>query len=98
MINKDALIKVRFLTPQEGGRNHDIVGEKYGCPLMINDEGFDCRFVLDTEKHFILGETYNINIKFLNPYHAGKVLKEGQKITLWEGKTIATGKIVTLDL
>ena len=98
MINSDALIKVRFLTPQEGGRNNDIVGNKYGCPLMINNnEGFDCRFVLNHEEKFILGKTYNIYIRFLNSHHATELLREGMDIFLWEGKIIAVGTIIKLN-
>ena len=64
---------------------------------MINsNEGFDCRFVLNREERFVLGKTYNIDIKFLNSRHATELLREGMDIFLWEGKIIAIGTIIKL--
>lgn len=42
----------------------------------------------------MLGETYQIPIKFLNPEAALLHLKQGSEIELWEGKTIAKGEII----
>lgn len=90
----DAIIRVRFLTPAEGGRANPIQGDRYGCPVMIESEGFDCRFVLDGPIHFDLGRTYDVAVKFLNPRLALKRLIEGKSVTLWEGKTIGEGRVL----
>ena len=92
----DAVIKVRFLTTEEGGRESAIEGERYGCPIMVDGHGFDCRFVLTGATRFDLGETYKIEVKFLNSESAMNELEIGTMISLWEGKTIAEGKILTL--
>ncbi|WP_125932008.1 hypothetical protein [Thiosocius teredinicola] len=94
MMKADVVITVRFLTQEEGGRNTPIVSDSYGCPLMLGDEGFDCRFVLDGKTCFELGKEYAIPIKFLNRDKAFESLKANSEISLWEGKTIATGRIV----
>ncbi|WP_303907142.1 hypothetical protein [Thiohalomonas denitrificans] len=90
----EAVIRVRFLTPEEGGRKTPIEGERYGCPLMLNGQGFDCRFVLDGYACFELGKSYEIPVKFLNPVLALKELREGTEISLWEGKIIARGVVI----
>lgn len=92
----DAVIEVRFLTYNEGGRLMPINSESYGCPLIVGKLGFDCRFILDQKICFTLGETYQISVKFLDYEDAVKHLKEGSSISLWEGKTIAIGEVVNL--
>ena len=89
----DAIISVRFLLENEGGRQSAITGHTYGCPLMIDDHGFDCRFVLDGSTTFELGKEYEIGIKFLCVDLALNELEEGSNVTLWEGRTIAKGVV-----
>lgn len=96
MMKPEAIIRVRFLTPEEGGRMSSIQGDQYACPVMVNKKGFDCRFVLDDRVCFDLGETYEIPVKFLSPDHAFKCIREGVEISLWEGKTIAKGIVLKI--
>lgn len=93
MIKGEATICVRFLTAEEGGRSGPIKSNVYGCPIMIDGEGVDCRFVLDGVRVFELGKEYEIAVKFLNPENASKKLKSGDEIYLWEGKKIAEGNV-----
>jgi hypothetical protein len=98
-IEPDALIRVRFLTSAQGGRNFDLVASNYGCPLFVDgleDRGFDCRFVLSQAACIELGNEYEIEIKFLEPDKALAALEKGSRITLWEGRTIATGNVVEI--
>jgi len=91
----DAVIQIRFKTTAEGGRRSDVASNVYGCPLFVDGEGFDCRLLLrDQTLH--LGETYEVPIKFMNPDLILPKLVPGKSITLWEGKEIATGKVVRL--
>jgi hypothetical protein len=95
-MSPEALIRVYFLTPEEGGRKSHIEGNKYGCPIMYREHGYDCRFVLDDRARFELGKTYDIPVKFLNPKLALRDLSVGIEISLWEGKTIARGRIIEI--
>lgn len=90
----DAIIRVRFLTTLEGGRENSVVAKGYGCPVLIDDHGFDCRFCVDEFTVFALGETYEIPVKFLNPQSALCDSNLEREISLWEGKIIAKGSIV----
>ena len=99
-MNPDAFITVRFKTTAEGGRQGAIVIPErpeyhYGCPLFVDGEAFDCRLLI-TGQTLQLGETYELPIKFLNPDLAVSKLSPGKLVTLWEGKDIATGKVVRL--
>ncbi|NJM37555.1 MAG: hypothetical protein HC845_06650 [Akkermansiaceae bacterium] len=96
----DALIRVRFLTSAEGGRKSDLFFSRYGCPMFIDgydENGFDCRFILETDTHLEPGISHEIKIKFLNPDLALARLHEGASISLWEGRTIATGQVVAIS-
>jgi hypothetical protein len=92
----DAILHVRFLTTAENGRDKPIVSDKYGCPVMIDERGYDCRFVLSEIKRFELGNSYDIAVKFMCPDIAKADLYEGADISLWEGKTIAKGKVIKI--
>ena len=92
-LQPDIEVRVRLLTPEEGGRRTPIVGASYGCPLFFDGSGFDCRIVNDHQLNLTLGETHYLALQFLNPDLVLPRLNEGAKITLWEGKTIAEGEV-----
>lgn len=91
----DVIIEVRFKTTAEGGRQGAIaIGEThYGCPLVVEGEGFDCRLLV-SGRTLQLGKTYELPVKFLNPDFVLPKLSPGKVVTLWEGKEIASGKVV----
>lgn len=91
----DAIISVRFLTAAEGGRGTAVQGKFYGCPLFTENEGFDCRLLLNGIR-LELGDTYEVPIKFLFPELALPMMYEGMHVTLWEGKTVATAKLMKI--
>lgn len=91
----DAIIEVRFKKTAEGGRKGAVVGNIYGCPLFVDGEGFECRLLLGGQT-LQLGETYEVPVKFMNPEIVLSKLAIGKSITLWEGKDVATGKVVRL--
>lgn len=92
----DVIIQVKFLTTDEGGRETAIRSRNYGCPVIFDDQGFDCRFAMNKEEVYKLGCSYEIPIRFLNYNAVQPHLELGKKITLWEGKTIATGTITQI--
>ena len=92
----DATIRIRLLTTEQGGRRGAIQGPRYGCPLMVNEKGFDCRLMLQESELLELGETYEVGVKFLNRELAIRELEAGKSVSLWEGKTIAIGQVVAI--
>lgn len=92
-IKPQAVIRVQFLPPSAGGRELPLVAKNYGCPVLVEGKGFDCRFVLSEEMKFEFGQTYSIGVRFLSPKKALEALCVGQEIELWEGKVIAKGSV-----
>lgn len=93
-MNRDAnaTIEVRFKTPEESGRRSNINGDMYACPMLIDNEYFDCRISL-CGRQIELGCTYDLEVRFLSADLAGTHLVPGRAISLWEGKEIAVGTI-----
>ena len=91
----DAIIEIRFKKTVEGGRQNAIVGNVYGCPMFVDGVGFDCRLLLGGQT-IQLGETYKVPVKFMNFEMVLPKLTVGKSIVLWEGKEVATGKVVRL--
>lgn len=94
-MNFDATIRVRFLTTTEGGRQTDVAGDVYGCPMVIDGEAFDCRLYLGG-KTLILGETYDIPVNFLNRELILPRLAPSKHVRLWEGKYVADAEVVRI--
>mgnify|MGYP006890189297 CR=1 FL=1 len=91
----DAIIKVRFLTTVEGGRNTAIEGQFYACPLFIDNKGFDCRLMLEGQR-FELGVDYEVPVKFLYRELILPKLKIGKEVELWEGRKVANGLVLKI--
>jgi hypothetical protein len=91
----DIILRVRLRTSQEGGRHSAVSGKHYGCPLFVGSEAFDCRFLLDG-RVLLLGEEYDLPVKFLNRSLVWPKLFVGQTVRLWEGKVIGDGTVVEL--
>ncbi len=87
--------EVRFLTPEENGRQTDVEGNFYSCPLFfqLDKTGFDCRLILSGRK-IKLGEKCLADVKFLNRSNANNFIRKDASISLWEGRFVAEGKIV----
>ena len=89
----DIDIEIRFKKSEEGGRQSPIVGDVYGCPMIIDGEAFECRLVFEN-KILQLGVVNEVSVKFMNPDLVLPKLSIGKKITLWEGKEVASGKVL----
>jgi len=92
----DAIVRVRFKTPQENGRRSAIVGGTYyGCAFFVDGEYFDCRLLL-AGRQLDLGGTYEVPVAFLRPDLVLEKLSAGKTFVLWEGTDIAAGELVRI--
>ncbi|NKI95496.1 hypothetical protein [Rhizobacter sp. SG703] len=91
----DAIINVRFLTTAEGGRNTAVQGQFYACPLVVDNEGFDCRLLLEGRR-LELGADYEVPVKFLYRELAHPKLTIGKDVLLWEGRIVAKGQVIKI--
>ena len=87
-------VRIRFFTAAEGGRTRDLRGSTYGAPLFVDGEGFDCRFNLN-DAGISLGEWVEVELMFLSPDLALPKLSANTRFTLWEGRTVAEGIVLT---
>lgn len=94
-MRSDAILKVCFFTASEGGRQSDILGQVYACPVLVDAEAFDCRMFLP-EGGLRLGDTYVVPVKFLSPDMVLPKLAPGKEVGLWEGKKIGIGSVVSI--
>lgn len=91
----DIIINVRFFTTAEGGRSTAVEGQFYACPLFVENEGFDCRLLLEGRR-LELGSTYEVPVKFLYRELALPELTVGKEVLLWEGRNVAKGQVVKI--
>jgi hypothetical protein len=91
----DAIIAVRFKTPEENGRQTAVHGDSYSCPCIVDGEAFDCRLLL-AGRFLELGKTYQAPMKFMNWQLVRPRLSEGKAFSLWEGEDVAAGKVLYL--
>jgi hypothetical protein len=91
-VEPDAIIEVRFTTTEEGGRRSPVEGD-YRCPFVIDGEAFDGRLLLSGQR-LELGLRYEVPVRFLNPELVIPMLAAGKPFVLWEGKAVATGRII----
>ncbi len=94
-MSPDVTIEVRFRRCSEGGRSSSVLGQQFGCPMVISGEMFDCRLLIG-DRTLELGEPYEVPVKFLNPQVAMSRLEPGCAIALWEGKVVADGKVLRI--
>lgn len=95
----DVTVEVRFKTSAEGGRATAVgdspVVDYYSCPFIVDGEAFDCRLFLG-HRRLELGKVYEVPIKFINPQSVLPKLITGKEFVLWEGKVVATGKVLRI--
>lgn len=89
----DAIVRVRFLTSAEGGRQMPVFGPSYSSPMNVDGKFFDCRLLI-FEGPLELGETYEVPVKFLSSQEVVPRLFAGKELTLWEGRTVAQAWVV----
>ena len=90
----DAIVEVRFLTTAEGGRMKPVLGTDFRTVFEIDGENHSGCFIAPDPLVMELGCTYEVPVFFLYPEHVLPKLAVGKAFTVWEGRTIASGKIV----
>lgn len=97
--------KIALLSTEEGGRSQPIPVMNFGCPMYVENSpelakhAYDCRLLVqEYGKSISPGDTVeNIRIVFLSPDEVIPQLNVGTCFTLWEGKTIARGEVVSIE-
>jgi hypothetical protein len=93
----DAIVEVELLATEDGGRNGPTPSDKFGCPLEIGSKFYDCRFDLTASGPLRPGCSSVVPVAFLFPEDAIPLLFEGATFKLWEGRTIGTGRVISMS-
>jgi hypothetical protein len=98
-------VQITLLRSDEGGRTQSIPAARFGCPVFfdgipeLSDHAYDCRFlVAQRGKPIAPGETAeDIEAFFLSPETVLPHMQPGVRFTLWEGKPIGRGQVVSVE-
>lgn len=87
---------VSFLPTAEGGRKGPTPPDIFGCPVSICGEFFDMRMDLSAVGSLSPGTSAEVPIRFLRAHLVMPLLHAGDTFTMWERKTIGTGKALQI--
>lgn len=93
----DAIVQIELLPTEDGGRSGATPSDKFGCPLEIGSKFYDCRFDLTASGPLRPGHSSVVPVAFLFPEDVIPLLSEGTTFKLWEGRTIGTGRIISIS-
>jgi len=92
-MNISAKIRIRFLSEAEGGRKSPITAKRFTCPMLVDNEYFDCSLILDGIS-FDIGQEYDVNVVFLSPDQIKKHIFPGKEVVFWDLREIANGTVL----
>lgn len=93
----DIVARVRLYPTTDGGREAPLQPRQFSCPLFFQNEGFDCRLLLDlTGETLFPGAEAEVPIKFLFPENVKPRLKPGDSFKLWDLKYFAEGEVLKI--
>jgi hypothetical protein len=93
----DAIVEVELLATEDGGRNGPTPSDKFGCPLEIGSKFYDCRFDLTESGPLRPGHSSVVPVAFLFPEDVIPLLSQGTTFNLWEGRTIGSGRVISIS-
>lgn len=99
------VVRMRLLSQEEGGRTKPLPSGTFNCPMFFEDvpelsgHGYDCRVLLSEIRGPIApGDVVEgVRIVFLSPEEVFAHVRSGTRFTLWEGKTIAHGEVISIE-
>lgn len=90
------LAEVTFFPTAEGGRKGPTPASQFRCPLHYSGEFFDCCLDLSGIGPIAPGTTVQVRIEFLVPELIMPRLNPGDEFTLWDGRTVARGRVMVV--
>lgn len=92
----DAVVELRLLPSDAGGRAGPTPAGWWGCPLSINGDLFDGRFDLSETGLLWPGESRVVPVKFLSPDLVRPRIAVGQELRIWEAGFIGEATVLAL--
>jgi hypothetical protein len=93
----DIIADVVLLPTHSGGRQFPLVGEWFGCPLIMpNGDLHDGRLDLSNHGSLAPGDRGLLPIKFLYPEDVMVKITVGSVMQLWEMQVIGSATVSTM--
>ena len=89
--------EIHFIPTAEGGKKLQLTRSLFGCPLNLNGDYFDMRIDLSEVGIVSPGDTVRVPMAFLSPELILPRLRVGSEFTLWEGRTVARGRVTEIS-
>ena len=96
-MKSDAIVLIELLPTLSGGRTGATPAKQFGCLFELDGEYFDCRLDLSEAGPLLPDKSATVPVAFLCPENVVPRLAAGTEFRLWEGRTIANGKIISLS-
>ena len=93
-IEPDIMAKVFLYLTENGGREGPTPDNRLACPMVIQNEMFDCWLLLDGIGSIAPGDTVVVPIIFTMPEIVLDILNPGDKFQLWEGRIVGEGVVL----
>lgn len=93
----DVTADIYFYSTEEGGCKIALPVNQFRCPMIINDEMFDCLLVYPSDELIHPSDEVRVSMEFLSPEIVLPMLYVGKKFQLWERGIIAEGEIKSLE-
>jgi hypothetical protein len=90
------IVDVTLYPTAEGGHDHSIGGDRYGCPCKLHPDDFEGRdgFLILNGLKVWPGETRRMGIAFLSGEESASIFRAAGKFYLWEGRIIGEAVVV----
>lgn len=94
-VKADAIVNIEMLPTSEGGRSGPTPPNQFSCLLQVSGRNFDCRLHLTGSGSLLPGGSATVPVTFLYPEDVLPLLAVGTSITLWDGRVVATGRVIS---
>ena len=92
----DAIVEVRFMTHEEGGRTEPVDPAHFSAVFEIDRAYHSGRFLpfLSGGEFMELGRSYEVPVVFVFPELVLHKIFAGKILPIWDGRVVATGKVI----
>jgi hypothetical protein len=88
--------ELTLFPPAQGGRETPISGEYRGVFTVTADQAYSVRLVIPAEFPLSAEHPKTVGVQFLHPNDALPHFKVGTVFSVWEGRAIGHGRVVSV--
>jgi hypothetical protein len=96
MLHPEIDAELTLLPPAQGGREAPIRGEYRGVFTVAADKAYSMRLEIPAESPLSAEHPTTVGVQFLHPKDALPHFKVGTVFSMWEGRAIGHGRVVSV--